>query len=77
MGWDYAIWKQGFQTCKEYGERYHLSGEYECACQECESEECEATVIDSRFCTECEDRQNETISELIVRTQNIHIGQQR
>ena len=49
-------WRYGYATCERCGERYHASGTVECACRQCESEECEAIVIGTTHCDECEEQ---------------------
>ena len=48
-------WHLGYATCHDCGKRYHQSGTIECACRVCESEQCDATVINQSHCTQCEE----------------------
>jgi|21_taG_2_1085346.scaffolds.fasta_scaffold06132_5 hypothetical protein len=59
MNWDNAMWAQGRETCGECGERYHRSGTEECACRECETEDCDVVVNtkETTICVDCEDAQ--------------------
>ena len=49
-------WRYGYDTCERCGERYHASGTVMCACSICESPECEAIVIHTTHCDECEEQ---------------------
>jgi len=73
MSWDFQMWKQGFETCTECGRRYHLSGEVECACRECETEDCDVVVNtdETTICVDCEDNK---VTEVVVEVQQCRPG---
>ena len=54
VGWAYVNIEE-CATCHDCGKRYHQSGTIECACRVCESEQCDATVINQSHCTQCEE----------------------